>query len=322
MESIGIWHKKQNEDSSPFVSFHINLWNIRDKKKKSNPFIDFGISIKGYKKVDNFTILFPFLFYECEVIDLYNSVKNAEVARLIFNEVGCEIESVDEYSIIKIDGMDSQLLLPMKNNDQFREIVQKQTIDQKYDILKFDFTKIKKDERLQKLDNVYIRFRIKCKGIKDALFCPVDKPNWFLESGFVKTQIVDIKINRERNLPHDYCKERRLNNDVFSQLEKIHLLIMCNSNDNVESISNFHSDCRKLEENGWNAYLGNDYDTSNILAYHWKEKDEKNGIKDYSRLIRITSASTNIVIIGIYIISVVMLGALGNLLFDIIKNIF
>jgi len=179
---------------------------------------------------------------------------------------------------------------------------------------------IKKDEKIEIYDDVYLRFRIQSDNIKKILFCPIEKKNWFLESGFIENQIVDIKINKERNLPHDVCKEKRLDNYKLAEFNKIHMLIMTDSRDEIISLGSNICDCRKLEEQEWDQYLNYKYDVSNIFAYHWKEKrTEENIILDFSRLVKIASASTNIKIIIVYMFIVVILGAMGSGLIEAIK---
>ena len=321
MQSIGLWNDKKNENNRSNIELHINLWNISGKSKEVQPFVDFGIGIKNFRVQKDFVLLLPFTFEDNELLDLYENVKDVNVACLIFNEMSCEIESIDEYSKIKIDGREEQLLLPIKKNNALTDFVKVEIIEKSYKALRFDFSNIINDTHLNDLNSVYIRFRIKCNGIKQALFCPVDKQNWFLESGFVKTQILDIKLNYERNLPVDFCKQQRLKGSVFSRFDKIHLLVMCNSNVNVESIEDLPCDCRKLEESGWENYLGKQYNVSNILAYHWKKKDEKE-IKNFSKLIRLTSSATNKMIIGSYLLMAILLGIMGNVIYDLLKYIF
>lgn len=190
MQSIGLWNEKSNEESPSNIELHINLWSINGKSKVVQPFIDFGIGIKNFSDQNGFVMLLPFLFDDNELLDLYENVKDVNVARLIFNEISCEIESIDEYSKIKIDGREEQLLLPIKKKNTLSDIVKTETVEKAYKALWFDFSNIINDTHLQNLNTIYIRFRIKCDGIKKALFCPVDKQNWFLESGFMKTQMI------------------------------------------------------------------------------------------------------------------------------------
>lgn len=98
---------------------------------------------------------------------------------------------------------------------------------------------------------------------------------------------------------------------------------MTDSSNEVNTFGSGMYKCRKLVEQGWNNYLENKYNTDNVLAYHWKDKSkDENGIFNFSKLIRITTASTNIKVIITYIIIVIFLGMLGSGLFEFVKWVF
>lgn len=69
---------------------------------------------------------------------------------------------------------------------------------------------------------------------------------------------------------------------------------MSDSSDEVDTFGTGIYECRKLEDHDWDNYLENNYDVTNILAYHWKEKGkDERAISSFSKLIRISTASTN-----------------------------
>ena len=321
LKSIGIWNQSISNDLSK-LEFHINLWNLKGKDKKISPFIDFGIGIKDYKAINELVILFPFSFEEQELFDLYNYMKEPSVARLIFNEMECEVSSHDKYMVIESNNFEKpKLLINVKNQNYLaNDITLEQNIPLEMTKLGIRFDEIKRDGKFAQFEDLYIRFRVKSPNIKKILFCQVAKKNWFLESGFIENQIVDIKINKERNLPHDICRKMRLNNFEFAKFDKIHLLVMSDSSNDIGTFGNILYDCRKLEEHEWDTYLENDYDTTNVFAYHWKEKyDGDEMIADFNKLIRISSATTNIRVIFVYMLVVIILGAAGSGLLELIK---
>ncbi len=276
----------------PQLDFHINLWNLKGDNKGTSLFVDFGISISDFRKIKSLDILLPFRIDNSEIVDLYELVKTPEIARLIFNEIECEISSKDRYAIIESDNFNkSKLRINIKNADELESFVCHST-DNDMSIFSMDFEELANDEKSFEYDDLYIRFRVNSESIKKSLFCPVRKKNWFLESRFVETQIVDIKINQERNLPHNICHNYRLKKYKFAVFKKIHLLVMSESSDEVDSFGTEIYECRKLEGHEWDYYLGNNYDVTNILAYHWKEKsNDEQGISSFSKLIRISTAS-------------------------------
>ena len=321
LKSIGIWYQLAGNDL-PKLEFHINLWNLKGKDKKVSPFIDFGIVIKKYKIINDLVILFPFSFDEQELFDLYCYTKDPSIARLIFNEMECEVSSHDKYMVIESGNFEKpKLLINVKEQDNLvNGICLKQNLALGMTELSIGFEEIKKDVKFIQYEDLYIRFRVKSQNIKKILFCQVAKKNWFLESGFIENQIVDIKINKERNLPHDICRKMRLDNYEFAKFDKIHLLVMSDSSNDIGTFGNILYDCRKLEEHEWDTYLENDYDATNVFAYQWKEKCAKDEmITDFNKLIRISSATTNIKVIFVYMLIVIILGAAGSGLLEVIK---
>lgn len=322
MKSMGIWYELYGAEMPP-LDFHVNLWNLKGNNKNTSPFVDFGISVSDFRKIKALDILLPFSIDDSEIVDLYELVKTPCIARLIFNEIECEISSKDRYAIIESNNFGKpKLLVNIKNEGKLESFICHRN-DAEMSSFSVNFQELAKDEKFAEYDDLYIRFRVKSESIKESLFCPVHKKNWFLESGFVKTQIVDIKINQERNLPHDVCKNYRLNKYKFAIFRKIHLLVMSNSSDEVDSFGTGIYECRKLEEHDWDDYLGNDYDVTNVLAYHWKEKSEdETGLLNFSKLIRISTASTNLKVIITYVLVVIVLGACGSGLLELIKCFF
>ena len=322
MKSIGIWYEVTGEEL-PQLEVHINLWNLKKRKKNTAPFIDFGIGIPGFRKIKVLDILLPFHIDKSEITDLYEHVREPDTARLIFNEVECEISSKDRYAVIKSDNFDnSKLLISIKNEEDLESFIKCNSNDETT-ILSIDFEELKKDDKFNEFDDLYFRFRVNSNSIKKSLFCPVEKKNWFLESGFIETEIIDIKINQERNLPHNVCKDYRLKKYSFAAFKKIHLLIMSDSSDEVDTFGTGIYECRKLEDHDWDNYLENNYDVTNILAYHWKEKGkDERAISSFSKLIRIYTASTNMKVIVTYVLVVVLLGAFGSGVMELIKFLF
>ena len=59
------------------------------------------------------------------------------------------------------------------------------------------------------------------------------------------------------------------------------------------------------------------------MAYHWKEKGkDERAISSFSKLIRISTASTNMKVIVTYVLVVVLLGAFGSGVMELIKFLF
>lgn len=323
MESIGVWYLLKEDVKAPTLDFHINLWNLKLKNSLTDPFIDFGIGINDFRNIKELKILFPFSFDETDLEDLFAEVREPETARLIFNDNECEISSKDKYSVLNFScANNKKLLFKIKSDANWEEGIElKSVCNFEKKLLNFNFESIQQDAKLVEFNDVYIRFRITTPNLYKALFCTVSKKNWFLESGFIATQILDIKINEERNLPHNICRCLRLEKWAFAKFSKIHLLVMSNSNDEICTLGNGECECRKLEEQEWGSYLKCAYDTGSVLAYHWKEKCKENrDLINFSKLIKISTSTTNIKMIAIYMLVVILLGACGSGVLEIFKT--
>lgn len=143
MKSIGVWYKVVGENI-PQLEIHINLWNIKNNKKGIVPFIDLGVSIPDFRKIETLDILLPFSVEKDEINDLYEFVKKPDIARLIFNEIECETSSKDRYAVIRSDNFnDPKLLISIKCGEEFESYIRYKNIE-KMTILSVDFEELKK----------------------------------------------------------------------------------------------------------------------------------------------------------------------------------
>lgn len=295
----------------------------RKKKEKSiEPFIDFGLVIQDFRKVEQLKIWFPFSFDKNDFYDLFDKVK--EDSPLIFNDNECEIKTSKGLSLIEKseDGVDKLLV---KLNDEENLMFERNKSDNNIQTLNINFNRIKSDPNFEEHKNVYLRFRIKTPNLKKFIFCQLNKKNLFLESAFIATQIIDLKINKKRNIPQKKCDDFRLQHYSFAKFNKIHFLLMDYANNDTSILGNDFVECRKLEDDEWNKYLEDEYNTKDVLVYHWKKKCDdfdKHPIMEYSKLVKVTTSTTNKKILLAYIFIMIALGFLGNLLFATISLLF
>lgn len=333
MKSFGIWFLKEDENPNDEIKIdlHINLWNIENKNKVVEPFIDFGLIINNYKSIKTIKFFFPFHFTSTNLIDLHDKVKNEKNARMIFNDNSCDISSRGHYSLIKnTEDKKDKVMYRIKdganfvtdvNLEDYTDNVGNSGFD-KYTCLDIGFKNILADD--VPFDTLYMRFRIETPNLKPMLFCKLKKKNWFLESGFEATQIIDLKINKERNLPKDFSINLKRNKYIFMEFDKVHFLVMDHANNDVDVLESDFFQCRSLEKDEWNDYLDNKYNTESVLVYHWKcttDKSSSGKFDQYSKLVKITSAVTNKNIILIYILIAIVLGAAGNIFYDVCEFI-
>lgn len=349
MKSFGLWYVP-NTDCIPEVDLHINVWDIKTECiKYKQPFIEFGLKIKKFRELKSIMLFLPFKVNMEDIEELTNSNLKVRTASLIFNE-NCGVATSDVKGKIfanltlkdqQGNVSDKYLLIGKEylsiNKNKENEPHNEDSDD--YSILTIDIKGVSDDmDTMPEFKDAYIRFRIFSKGFRENLFSVLALKNLFLESAFSCTQIMDIKVNKIRNISEKVLKQADRNNWKLLQFNKIHFLVMESANSDVTINDKEFDGCRNLESE-WEDYFKINgveaptaEDLKNVLAYHWKVKSKtvnsesalnsKNYLVDFSKLVKVTYGKTNVIIILVYVIVTVVLGALGSALFELIKNLF
>lgn len=321
-KSFGLFYKKGSAGFKgvPLFSAHVNVWNISES---DNPFIDLGLLIENYKCVESICFMVPFEVDVEDIEDLSYVLKEDEI-QLIFNNSKYayqqyqQMEAAFNTGFIN-DKQEKALIFPIKDEDgnvlqNVEYIKNSGKIQIKIDIKKFGIIP-------DSINSIYIRFRIKNVDAQKILSNLPVKNN-YLESAFVKRQILDFKLNNVRTIKrHDL---NQLSNENYSliQFKAIHLFVMVPSDYEISVWGDF-SECRQLEKNEWNNYLKNSVSKpkEEIFAYHWKQKAEnEKTVDEFAQLIKMEHKSTNLIMIAIYCLIVIILGALGSGLAELITH--
>lgn len=333
MKSFGMWYEPnnlaQNEDSKQLkFDLHVNFWSLEDiktDKEITKPYLDIGIKIENYNRLNKLIFFCPFKTGIDEIKDLADKVSKKSNANIIFND-DCEIETKDNYTIIQFSNEDRLLAFPL-----FTVIRDICTIEDREDFegskIIFDFQKfhnyVKEVEKLSDLEKIYIRFRIKNVELRDYIYFDSEPLNKSFESAFSGTRIIDFKVNEKRNIPDSIRTEIIVNKEEWVVFENIHFLAMLPSSYNLTSLCEERMTCRELEPNLWDDYLGTkiNFSKGHVLAYHWRKKSsDKKQIDDFSCLIKVDYSKTKFITIIAYALSVVALGMIGSILASAIGN--
>lgn len=324
MQSFAIWCKKKTSptSSSYIMDLHVNLWDLTDE----SPYIDFGIKIQNFRDLLQICVQFPFYITNNEIEDLSVKLTQRNIAYLIFND-DCKV--ISDRHLFKIqpstNTSDDDLLLYVISENGF-DIKNNPAKTETY--LHLPFEKIIGNDKFNGCQNLYIRFRINSDKIKEELFCKIKDKNKYFESAFIKHDILDFKINKIRNLSEESIDRFRTDHYELACFKKIHLLVMESSEKEISLFSSPFQECRRLE-NGWIEYLRDGKQTKtkrcdDIIAYHWKKTPEpdKESIKEYSNMIKISGSVSSAKVIIIYIMVVLVLGVSGSLIATFINHIF
>lgn len=317
MKSFGLWYLKNTNDKSESESefdLHINFWSLEDYQHSNNgivPCLDVGIKIHRYKLIDTLTFFCPFQVEKKDVIDLAEKMYTKNNASIIFN-TDCEIHTKDNYTIIELESNNHLLLFPL--NQVIKDVFS--INNREYGTkLEFSFQNFQKyvasNSELNAQDIVYIRFRIKGIALKHQIYFDSEPLNKSFESAFSGTRMVDFKVNEKRNIDEKVRAEIIVNHEELAKLKTIHFLLMEPSAYEVKSFDNYNMNCRELEKDLWDDYLGItiDFTKSHVLAYHWKAENAENG---FNCLVKVNYSKTKPLTIVVYALIVIALGIISS----------
>lgn len=320
MNSFGIWAKyKAGVEYKKAVDVHANLWDIG--KNSDSAFIDFGLMIPEYKNLETIAIVLPFSVPIDSIKDLSDIICEKKIGSLVFNTV-CVSHSGGragsyETKTLSLDNSDRHiLLLPIADKSDYYGIVVKVEDVEELTCIRIDFSGLR--EEFKGYEKLYLRFRVRNSQIKDAMFCKLKKKNYFLESAFTETKIVDFMVNELRSIKTEVNEKMTNQKLELVELSKVHFFVMEPAEREVFSDK---MECRRLEP-GWDKYIEESY-KFDTLVYHWSKKaeDGKN-LSNYSELVKVTSAETNRRLILGYVLAGIALSITANILYAKLANIF
>lgn len=319
MKSFGLWYLKSTNVEQEYnheseFDLHVNFWSLEDYKHSNNnivPCLDIGIKIYIYKLIDKLTFFCPFQVEKNDIIDLAEKMSTKNNASIIFN-TDCEIHTKDNYTIIELETNEHLLVFPL--NQVIKDVFSINN-EEHNTKLEFSFESFQKyvesNSGLNDLDTVYIRFRLKGTALKHHIYFDSEPLNKSFESAFSGTRMVDFKINEKRNIDEKVRAELIVNHEELAKLKTIHFLLMEPSAYDVNSFDNSNMNCRELEKDLWDDYLGMtiDFKKGHILAYHWKAENILNG---FNRLVKVTYSKTKPLTIIVYALLVIALGIISS----------
>lgn len=320
-KSFGFFYKEKAKAENKQAAFnaHVNVWNVSNS---GSPFIDFGFQIKNYKDLDSVAFNAPFHIDAENIDDLSHVLKENEI-QLIFNNSKFSYKQIEGsiYAGYLDDKDDTVLLLPIKNDEgDFLEYISYEYINSNQFELIINLSKCKNIPNT--INTIYIRFRI-LNIESQKLLTTLSAKNNYLESAFIERQILDFKLNNVRTI--DRFELNRFLGEGYSlaKFASIHLFVMVPSDYEITTWGCF-SECRQLEKGEWNNYLNNCIvkNMSDISAYHWKQKmNNDDTVDEFAQLIKMEHKATNIKLICWYCLIVIILGIIGNVIYEMIKYI-
>ena len=318
MGSMAFWYEKNSNTAGAQLDavMNFNLWTQCDTSSAS--FLDIGFKISGISAARKLYYYIPFA--GISVDDLSLKINKSKAIGAIFNE---------KYSVIDIS--DSNHFWPIRddvnnsiafviyswNNDSGDSAVQ--VIQKGYRdgvCLEIDVDKLRRqvvsipNAQFTENDVFYFRFRIQIPGPKQSntIVRKYTPPNSFLQSTLATTYIVDFRFDDLRSLPEAISSKIVTPNTDFVPVSKLHFLMMTKAHVDVETGARDIS-LRELEDETWDDYIDNKFDTKDVVAYHCAEKAKKEHppIKqwEFFAKVKVNNSTWQVVIVYLLVLAVI-----------------
>lgn len=296
-EVFAFWiESKDNSESS--LDIHINEWF--SPKKQS--YLDIGLRIYHANSINKIGIFIPFNIKLDEIIDLYEMIKDGDIARIIFNS-DCNVKfSTDkpiseiEYnnrheSLVELNSLSAATKnIPLNPDEPASGTIVYLHIDKA------------QDEYL--VDELYVRFRVPHKSIKKLfyaklnLFTCITSPEHKFEYNYV------LRVNEARTPNKEI---RTLINKHKTKINKIILSASIPQKFDICDDRCFR--IRTLEKLLRTNYVPKDFDADNTMSYQWKWESSKDTGYFYNN-IKIRKNSISFMSVIVYLFLAILLSTI------------
>lgn len=270
MNCFAIWykHKPSTRRERLKVKLHLNLWKLivkeGAKKGKYRHFLDIGLMIPDPSNIANINIYTPFTVAKEGVEDLGKCFRdNSELVAAIFNKpYSVKLPPINKILPIEDSGNRTQFYIYMVD---FKNDIKKIRRAYGGSIISI---KVRSDEETKP---IYYRIRITSDKLERLSAFSKPASQW-LESNYTNTEMVDFRVNEKRNLDGSLKEEMHRDGEV--DFRDVDLFIMREFACDYIYSHDERIRSRRLEEDLWGSYVGNDCECDNLIAYHWKWKNE------------------------------------------------
>lgn len=334
MNSIGILYALNNSSEprqmNVSAELHVNYWKVPVSNGSYKRFLDFGIFINEVARdISSVSFYFPFKVEESSLRDLGESLSKSELLCTLFN---------NDYVVRNINGSPSYFCVsPSANSENTHPFWLYVLGENNFNVAEVKpygsivtvkiLSTPKKNGGIQLATsekkpkrNLYFRFRVEDIPV-DSIFYEENISNDFLQSAFSKTEMIDFRINEVREMnPKVY--EEITKDKTFLPFRKIHFFFVGSSEDEQIAGNTDFKDCRLLNYERWQSYIGKDYDNQRkLIAYHWCWKgDDKQQTRDkYNIFIKTVYKSIKWKTILKYCSVVFALSLIATIVWDIMK---
>lgn len=297
-------------DGDDVSTVYLNNW----LNPKGKSFIDIAVRIRGVKSSASLNIFIPYAVDKNDVEDISLKFQNSNVLRATFgaaciidfkknkctSEIAYNAKTID---LVHLSGFDFDLKALADGS-----------------LFTVDLTKL-----LSYLDNdeAYFMFRLPHKSINTVLKPKANVFNLFRRLRDLITSPVvtekygySVRINESRLLPEEI---NRLGVFHRQKLKKSVITISINEGYQINDSACYR--IRRLEEDLYKDYAPSEFKTENVITYQWNQTRETNLKGHFNYYFDISRNSVRKWSMFIYLVILVIFGAMGNALWDVIKLI-
>lgn len=277
-KSLAFWLEGSKSEKAN-VELHVNYWSLNNNSKTNLDYLDVGVKFSGIQDADSINIFFPFTISKekyisdlgravCDADNLISAIFNTHIKEKKPNGERADITFIHEKEPnlrfhCQIETGEKGEGVTLNEDDDSGT-----TISFPIKLFKSGYSGSDNEE----LPN-YFRFRINMSPEDKKILSQVHKSkDSKVLSRLESTEIVDFRINENRNLPPKI--RSKLENDPC--ITCVHFFLIRETDSEHKLSHTEFKRCRVLEKDLWDTYLksGNGNNViipDQMLIYHWKE---------------------------------------------------
>lgn len=273
---------KQNVD---VATLHINLWKgkLGKWRLKTKYYLDFGLLVSA--KVEYIVLYIPF-----EIEDFRSEYNEFDLGRKLFNKTllntvfngNTRISPCKNNSYCNVGLEDGRKFFLFSLGERNIELTNIEDANFKGVRLKIKFNGGDSEGEKNELPEdslIYVRFRIKPKD-SSKLVRSEHVSNDLIQAAFSHMDLMDFRINEQRNLDAKIVEEMRSEGCGQLKFEEVHFFYATDFKENVDNGSCIKLDSRLMEKQQWKDYMPLcNVDNVIYIAHHWKRKFKKGDLK-------------------------------------------
>ena len=298
-------------DGDDRSTIYLNEW-INPKGKN---YVDISVRVYGAKETKTVNLFIPFAVERNEFNDLSYMLADGLALRALFNTNGkINSEKTKYTSELSYDNRTVSLINLTEDFTTIKNVSYGTVITVNFEFIKTFITS----------DEAYLIFRIPHKTL-DKIFTPTidvkgvfDKINSLIQSPILSEKYgYSIRINEARLLPPEINEIEALHEQRIRKA-----LVTISLGDEYEMNE---SDCyriRRLEAELNRNYSPEGYDCTDAITYQWVEERDCNMKAHYNFYFTMEHNKISKLSMFVYLFTVLLIGALGGAIYDLIKLIF